>query len=51
MRKLIFQMMVTLDGYFEGPGREIDWHNVDARINDYAMDLLNNTEHNLWRVE
>jgi dihydrofolate reductase len=44
MRKLIFQMMITLDGYFEGPHREIDWHNVDAEFNDYAIDLLNNVD-------
>lgn len=44
MRKVIFQMMVTLDGYFEGTGREIDWHNVDAEFNDYAIDLLNNVD-------
>jgi dihydrofolate reductase len=36
--------MVTLDGYFEGPNREIDWHNVDAEFNDYAIDLLNNVD-------
>jgi dihydrofolate reductase len=37
-------MMITLDGYFEGPHREIDWHNVDAEFNDYAIDLLNNVD-------
>ena len=41
MRKLIFQMVISLDGYFEGPNHEIDWHNVDAEFNDYAIDLLN----------
>jgi dihydrofolate reductase len=40
MRKLYFQMLVSLDGYFEGPGREIDWHNVDAEFNDYAITFL-----------
>jgi len=29
--------MMTLDGFFEGPGREIDWHNVDARFNTFAI--------------
>jgi transcriptional regulator GlxA family with amidase domain len=29
MRKVIFQMMITLDGFFEGPNQEIDWHRVD----------------------
>lgn len=41
MRKIIFQMMISLDGYFEGPGREIDWHNVDDEFNEYAAELLN----------
>lgn len=44
MRKLLFQMMVTLDGFFEGPNRGIDWHNVDDEFNEYAMDLLNNVD-------
>ncbi len=29
MKKVIFQMCISLDGYFEGPDREIDWHLVD----------------------
>lgn len=40
MRKVIFQNMVTLDGYFEGPGRDITWHNVDDEFNDYAIHFL-----------
>ncbi len=41
MRKVILQNMVTLDGYFEGPNREIDWHNVDAEFNEFAEANLN----------
>jgi dihydrofolate reductase len=26
MRKVILSILVSLDGYFEGPNREIDWH-------------------------
>ena len=44
MRKVIFQMMVSLDGYFEGPNKEIDWHVVDAEFNEYAVDLLNSAD-------
>ena len=33
--------MVSLDGYFEGPNREIDWHNVDGEFNDFAIEQLN----------
>ncbi len=40
MRRLIHQMMVSLDGYFEGSNKELDWHVVDAEFNDYAADLL-----------
>lgn len=40
MRKLILQSMVTLDGYFAGPHGELDWHVVDADLNDYACELL-----------
>ena len=44
MRKLFVFNLVTLDGYFEGPNREIDWHNVDADFNDYAIDMLNSVD-------
>jgi dihydrofolate reductase len=32
MRKIILMMSVSLDGYIEGPNREIDWHMVDAEL-------------------
>ena len=32
MRKLLEFNMVSLDGYFEGPDRDISWHNVDAEL-------------------
>ena len=44
MRKIIVSMMVTLDGYFAGPDGEIDWHNVDAEFNDFAVDQLNHAD-------
>jgi dihydrofolate reductase len=44
MRKVIFQMLISLDGYFEGPNREIDWHNVDNEFNDYAIDFLKSVD-------
>jgi dihydrofolate reductase len=44
MRKVIFQMLISLDGYFEGPEKEIDWHNVDDEFNDYAFDFLNSVD-------
>ena len=36
MRKIFLFMMVTLDGFFEGPDGEIDWHNVDEEFNEFA---------------
>ena len=31
-----------MDGFFCGPNGEIDWHNVDAEFNEYAINNLNN---------
>lgn len=44
MRKIILQNMISLDGYFEGPQREIDWHVVDEEFNEYAIDLLRHVD-------
>jgi dihydrofolate reductase len=41
MSKVIVFNMITLDGFFEGPNREIDWHNVDEEFNDFAINQLN----------
>jgi dihydrofolate reductase len=35
MRKLIYGMMVSLDGYIETPGREIDWILIDEELHEY----------------
>lgn len=29
-------MMVSLDGFYEGPEHDISWHNVDSEFNDFA---------------
>ncbi len=44
MRKIILQMMISLDGYYEGPSRELDWHHVDDEFNGYAIELLNSVD-------
>lgn len=44
MRNIIFQNMVSLDGYFEGPNKELDWHLVDGEFNDYAAELLDSVD-------
>jgi dihydrofolate reductase len=41
MRSIIAFNMITLDGFFEGPGAEIDWHHVDAEFNAFADEQLN----------
>src|SRR5215813_8610332 len=31
---------MSLDGYFEGPGRELDWHRVDEELHQHFNDVL-----------
>ena len=40
MRKVFLFMMVTLDGFFEGPNQDISWHNVDEEFNEFAIQQL-----------
>lgn len=40
MRRLFMFNMMTLDGFFEGPDRDISWHRVDAEFNAYAVEML-----------
>jgi len=44
MRKIIWFNLITLDGYFEGPNREIDWHNVDDEFNVFAAEQLDSMD-------
>jgi len=39
MRKVFWQMMVSLDGFMEGPNRELDWHVVDEDFARYVADM------------
>lgn len=34
--------MMSVDGFFEGLNKEIDWHNVDDEFNDFAIEQLGN---------
>src|SRR5690242_17515524 len=43
-RKLVLFMMVSLDGYYEAPGHNIDWHNVDEDFNTFAIEQLNSVD-------
>ncbi|MDQ3701075.1 MAG: dihydrofolate reductase family protein [Chloroflexota bacterium] len=40
MRKIILMMSVSLDGYIEGPHREIDWHLVDDDLHGHFNEQL-----------
>ena len=40
MRKLFLHIMVSLDGYIEGPNRELDWHFSDDEFEEYINDVL-----------
>jgi dihydrofolate reductase len=35
MRKIILMMSVSLDGFIEGPERQIDWHQVDDEVHSH----------------
>jgi dihydrofolate reductase len=36
MRKVIYGMMVSLDGFIEGPNRELDWHIIDEELHSFV---------------
>jgi dihydrofolate reductase len=40
MRKVTVFNFVTLNGYFEGPKRDISWHKHGAEENEYAVEML-----------
>jgi dihydrofolate reductase len=40
MRKVIFMMQVSLDGYFEGPDHDLGWHRVDDELHRHFNDEL-----------
>jgi dihydrofolate reductase len=45
MRKVLFFMLTTLDGYFEGPNQDISWHNAgDEEFNQFAIQQLDNVD-------
>lgn len=44
MAKLFVSLMVSLDGYFEGPNHELDWHVGGPAFDDYCDELLDTTD-------
>jgi hypothetical protein len=44
MRNLFLFNMITLDGFFEGPERDINWHTVDDEFDEFAVAQLNSVD-------
>jgi dihydrofolate reductase len=40
MRKVIVSNVMSLDGFFEGPKKELDWFVVDEEFFEYAREML-----------
>jgi dihydrofolate reductase len=40
MRKIIFMMSVSVDGFFEGPDGELGWQLVDEELHGHFNDWL-----------
>jgi dihydrofolate reductase len=38
MRKVIYEIMASLDGFIEGPNRELDWAIIDEELHRYFND-------------
>jgi dihydrofolate reductase len=37
MRKVILPMMLSVDGYFEGPNHDLSWHSVDKEFHNFTI--------------
>ena len=44
MRKVIVSNVASLDGFFEGPNKELDWFVPDEEFFAYAKDLLRSVD-------
>jgi dihydrofolate reductase len=44
MRRVIVSNLITLDGFFEGPNCELDWHIVDEDFFAYAAEMLRSVD-------
>jgi dihydrofolate reductase len=47
LRKVILLVMMTLDGFFDGPGEgleKIDWHHADEEWEDYSVEILSGAD-------
>ena len=44
MRKLIVSNLMSLDGFFEGPNKDLDWFVLDEDFFAYSRDLLRSVD-------
>jgi dihydrofolate reductase len=44
MRRIIVSNLVSLDGFFEGPNKELDWFMPDEEFLDYAKEMLRSAD-------
>jgi dihydrofolate reductase len=44
MRRIFAFLMMTLDGYYEGPNREFDWPIVDAEFERFSVEQLDEAD-------
>jgi dihydrofolate reductase len=40
VRRIVFHLGISLDGYFEGPDADISWHRVDDELHTFFNDRL-----------
>ena len=40
MRKVVLFVQVSLDGYFEGPKKDLDWNMVDDELHAHILEVL-----------
>lgn len=40
MRKVVVQLMVSVDGFFEGPDHDLSWHRVDEELHAFFNEQL-----------
>jgi dihydrofolate reductase len=48
MRKVIYSMMVSLDGFVEGPNRELDWPIIDEELHTFINNQLSEFDTSLY---
>jgi dihydrofolate reductase len=44
VRKLYSFIVMTLDGFYEGPNGEFDWPNVDQEFNEFSIEQIHDTD-------